>query len=69
MTLDHVAPRRGLSAYDRDSHAGFLRNLVVREGRRVDDVRVTAERRPEFARDLGDGTRLWDRIWTEIKSA
>jgi spermidine/putrescine transport system substrate-binding protein len=25
--------------------------------------------RLEFARDLGDGTRLWDRIWTEIKSA
>ncbi len=24
----------GLSAYDRDSHGGFLRNLVVREGRR-----------------------------------
>ncbi|CAN5878988.1 spermidine/putrescine ABC transporter substrate-binding protein [soil metagenome] len=25
--------------------------------------------RLEFARDLGEGTRLWDRIWTEIKSA
>jgi spermidine/putrescine-binding protein len=24
--------------------------------------------RLEFARDLGEGTRLWDRIWTEIKS-
>jgi spermidine/putrescine transport system substrate-binding protein len=25
--------------------------------------------RLEFLRDLGEGTRLWDRIWTEIKSA
>lgn len=25
--------------------------------------------RLEFARDLGEATRLWDRIWTEIKSA
>lgn len=25
--------------------------------------------RLEFARDLGEGTRLWDRIWTEIRSA
>ena len=25
--------------------------------------------RLEFARDLGEGTRLWDRIWTEIKSS
>ncbi|HET6617190.1 MAG TPA: spermidine/putrescine ABC transporter substrate-binding protein, partial [Gemmatimonadota bacterium] len=25
--------------------------------------------RLEFSRDLGEGTRLWDRVWTEIKSA
>ncbi len=25
--------------------------------------------RLEFARDLGEGTRIWDRIWTEIKSS
>lgn len=25
--------------------------------------------RLEFARDLGEGTRLWDRIWTEIKAS
>ena len=25
--------------------------------------------RLEFARDLGEGTRLWDRVWTEIKSS
>jgi 23S rRNA (uracil1939-C5)-methyltransferase len=30
----------GLSAYDRDSHAGFLRNLVVREGRRTGQLQA-----------------------------
>ncbi len=30
----------GLSAYDRDSHGGFLRNLVVREGRRTGQVQA-----------------------------
>jgi spermidine/putrescine-binding protein len=25
--------------------------------------------RLEFGRDLGEATRLWDRTWTEIKSA
>jgi spermidine/putrescine transport system substrate-binding protein len=25
--------------------------------------------RLEFSRDLGEGTRLWDRVWTEVKSA
>jgi len=30
----------GLSAYDRDSHGGFLRNLVVREGRRTGQLQV-----------------------------
>jgi len=30
----------GLSAYDRDSHGGFLRNLVVREGRRTGQLQA-----------------------------
>jgi 23S rRNA (uracil1939-C5)-methyltransferase len=30
----------GLSAYDRETHAGFLRNLVVREGRRTGELQV-----------------------------
>jgi 23S rRNA (uracil1939-C5)-methyltransferase len=32
--------QEGLSAYDRDSHGGFLRNLVVREGRRVGQLQA-----------------------------
>jgi 23S rRNA (uracil1939-C5)-methyltransferase len=30
----------GLSTYDRDTHAGFLRNLVVREGRRTGQLQA-----------------------------
>ena len=30
----------GLSAYDRESHSGFLRNLVVREGRRTGQLQA-----------------------------
>ncbi|MGI8844746.1 MAG: 23S rRNA (uracil(1939)-C(5))-methyltransferase RlmD [Thermoleophilaceae bacterium] len=30
----------GLSAYDRESHGGFLRNLVVREGRRTGQLQI-----------------------------
>jgi 23S rRNA (uracil1939-C5)-methyltransferase len=30
----------GLSAYDREVHAGFLRNLVVREGRRTGQIQA-----------------------------
>ena len=30
----------GLSAYDREGHGGFLRNLVVREGRRTGQMQV-----------------------------
>jgi 23S rRNA (uracil1939-C5)-methyltransferase len=32
--------QEGLSAYDRDTHGGFLRNLVVREGRRTGQVQA-----------------------------
>jgi 23S rRNA (uracil1939-C5)-methyltransferase len=32
--------QEGLSAYDRDTHAGFLRNLVVREGRRTGQLQA-----------------------------
>jgi 23S rRNA (uracil1939-C5)-methyltransferase len=31
---------RGLTAYDRRTHEGFLRNLVVREGRRTGQIQV-----------------------------
>ncbi len=32
--------QEGLTAYDRETHAGFLRNLVVREGRRTGQLQV-----------------------------
>ncbi len=32
--------QEGLSAYDRETHSGFLRNLVVREGRRTGQVQA-----------------------------
>jgi len=32
--------QEGLSAYDRETHAGFLRNLVVREGRRTGQLQA-----------------------------
>jgi 23S rRNA (uracil1939-C5)-methyltransferase len=41
---------RGLGAYDRRSQEGFLRNLVIREGRRTGDLQlrlVTSEQLPE----------------------
>jgi 23S rRNA (uracil1939-C5)-methyltransferase len=55
----------GLSVYDRRDHAGFLRNLVVREGRRTGQVQarlVTSEgdfRAEEFAAALGADSVLW----------
>ena len=33
-------PRHGLSAWDRRTQEGFLRNLVVREGRRTGQLQV-----------------------------
>ena len=32
--------QEGLTSYDRETHAGFLRNLVVREGRRTEQLQV-----------------------------
>jgi len=55
----------GLSAYDRREHAGFLRNLVVREGRRTGQLQarlVTSEgdfRAEDFAAELGADNVLW----------
>ena len=57
----------GLSAWDREDQAGFLRNLVVREGRRTGQVQarlVTSEgdfRAPDFAQAVpADGVQ-WTR--------
>jgi 23S rRNA (uracil1939-C5)-methyltransferase len=59
------ARAEGLSAWDRRTGVGFLRNLVVREGRRSGQVQariVTSEgdfRAEEFARALGADSVLW----------
>ena len=55
----------GLSAYDRDSHAGFLRNLVVREGRRTGQLQarlVTSQgnfRSAHFAETADAHSAIW----------
>jgi 23S rRNA (uracil1939-C5)-methyltransferase len=59
------AREEGLSAWDRRSGAGFLRNLVVREGRRTGQLQarvVTSEgdfRAEAFAAALGADSVLW----------
>ena len=59
---------QGLSAYDRGSHEGLLRNLVVREGRRTGQVQarlVTSVgnlAQDELAAALGADSVLWTRI-------
>src|SRR4051794_29602114 len=46
------AREQGLSAFDRRSSAGFLRNLVVREGRRTGELQVRLVTSPgDFDRD------------------
>src|SRR5688572_15461276 len=57
----------GLRAYDRDSHSGFLRNLVVREGRRTGQFQarlVTSEgdfRAAHFAEAADAHSVIWTR--------
>ncbi len=59
------AREEGLSAWDRRSGAGFLRNLVIREGRRSGQLQVrivTSEgdfRAESFAAALGADSVLW----------
>jgi 23S rRNA (uracil1939-C5)-methyltransferase len=61
------AREEGLSAWDRRSGGGFLRNLVVREGRRSGQLQarlVTSEgdfRAESFAAALGADSVLWTR--------
>jgi len=55
----------GLSAYDRHDHSGFLRNLVVREGRRTGQLQARlvtspgAFRHDEFAAAMPADSVLW----------
>src|SRR3954451_4826199 len=57
----------GLSAYDRETHAGFLRNLVVREGRRTGDLQARLVTSPgdfraaELAATTPGNSFLWTR--------
>ena len=60
----------GLSAYDRDSHSGFLRNLVVREGRRTGQLHVRLVTSPgdfrasHFAEAADADSVVWSRTAT-----
>src|SRR4051794_5692208 len=58
---------RGLSAYDRRTQDGLLRNLVVREGRRTGELQVRLVTSPAdldldgFAEALGADSVMWTR--------
>jgi 23S rRNA (uracil1939-C5)-methyltransferase len=61
---------QGLEPWDRRTHAGFLRNLVIREGRRTGELQVrliTSEGSLDgdaFAEAVpGDGGVFWTRTW------
>ena len=60
----------GLSAYDREAHGGFLRNLVVREGRRTGELQahlVTSPgdfRAAHFAEAADAQSVIWSRTAT-----
>ena len=66
--LDYVL-RPGVAAAIADATGYGTANAAAKP--RVPKPYPSAEElaRLEFARDLAEGTRLWDRIWTEIKSA
>ena len=59
--------QEGLSPHDRDSHTGFLRNLVVREGRRTGQLQVRLVTSPgdfraaHFAEVADAHSSLWTR--------
>ncbi len=62
---------QGLTAYDRRSGAGVLRNLVVREGRRTEPSRsVSSPRRGQLDRDslAAAGAGLDGLLWTRQDS-
>ncbi len=61
----------GLSAYDRNDHSGFLRNLVVREGRRTAalEARLVTARGDFRAADLAAAVPTADSfLWTRSSS-
>ncbi len=60
--------QEGLSPYDRETHEGFLRNLVVREGRRTGQLQarlvtsIGAFRHDELTAALPADSVLWTRV-------
>jgi len=58
----------GLSAYDRRDHAGLLRNLVVREGRRTGTLqaRVVTSRGDFRAAELAAALPADSVLWTQV---
>lgn len=59
---------RGLTAYDRRTHEGFLRNLVVREGRRTGQIQVRLVTMPGKldADGLADAVDCDGLLWTQF---
>ena len=62
--------QEGLTAYDRETHAGFLRNLVVREGRRTGQLQVRLVTSPgdfraaHFAETADAHSVIWSKTAT-----
>ena len=67
------ARAQGLSAYDRRAQEGFLRNLVVREGRRTGDLQVRLVTRRATSASMRSPRTLRERfpgasfLWTRIE--
>jgi 23S rRNA (uracil1939-C5)-methyltransferase len=61
---------QGLSAYDRRSQGGFLRNLVVREGRRSGQLQARlVTSRGEFEKDqFAAAADVHGVLWTQVES-
>jgi 23S rRNA (uracil1939-C5)-methyltransferase len=61
---------QGLSTYDRRNQSGFLRNLVVREGRRSGQVqaRLVTSRGDFEAAQLAAAAEVHGFLWTQVES-
>jgi len=59
---------RGLAAWDRRTHTGFLRNLVVREGRRTGQIQVRLVTMPGAldAEGLAEAVDCDGLLWTQF---
>jgi 23S rRNA (uracil1939-C5)-methyltransferase len=61
---------QGLSAFDRRNQSGFLRNLVVREGRRSGQIqaRIVTSRGDFEAAQLAATAEVHGFLWTQVES-